>query len=313
MANTIQIKRHSSNTDTSAPSSLVSGELALSQAGKKLYVGRHNNSSVEVFHLPTLQDITYGNGVSGTIASGSDDNSVTVAVDVTDSNIFGTTSAKGIAQFNSDNFAVSSGVVTIKDNGVILGTETTGSYVASLVAGTGIALSNNSGEGATPTVAIDTSSSPTVAGITAGNIKVGVTADGEIDTSSGNLVIDSAGGTVQVDDNLTVTGNLTVNGTTTTVNSTTITIDDPIMTLGGDSAPGSDDNKDRGVLAQYYDSSAKKMFFGMDDSNSHRFTYIPVATESTGVISGSVGDCQFATGYFTAISGATVDGGTFSD
>ena len=313
MANTIQIKRHSSNTDTSAPSSLLSGELALSQAGKKLYVGRHNNSSVEVFHLPTLQDITYGDGVTGTVASGSDDNSVTVAVDVTDSNIFGTTSAKGIAQFNSDNFAVSSGVVTIKDNGVILGTETTGSYVASLVAGTGIALSNNSGEGATPTVAIDTSSSPTVAGITAGNVKVGVTADGEIDTSSGNLVIDSAGGTVQVDDNLTVTGNLTVNGTTTTVNSTTITIDDPIMTLGGDSAPGSDDNKDRGILAQYYDSSAKKMFFGMDDSNSHRFTYIPVATESTGVISGSVGDCEFATGYFTAISGATIDGGTFSD
>ena len=313
MANTIQIKRHSSNTDTSAPSSLVSGELALSQAGKKLYVGRHNNSSVEVFHLPTLQDITYGNGVSGTVASGSNDNSVTVAVDVTDSNIFGTTSAKGIAQFNSDNFAVSSGVVTIKDNGVILSTETTGDYVESLVAGTGISLTNNSGEGATPTVAIDTSSSPTVAGVTAGNVKVGVTADGEIDTSSGNLVIDSAGGTVQVDDNLTVTGNLTVNGTTTTVNSTTITIDDPIMTLGGDSAPGSDDNKDRGILAQYYDSSAKKVFFGMDDSNSHRFTYIPVATESTGVISGSVGDCQFATGYFTAISGATIDGGTFSD
>jgi hypothetical protein len=313
MANTIQIKRHSSNTDTSAPSSLLSGELALSQAGKKLYVGRHNNSSVEVFHLPTLQDITYGNGVTGTVASGSDDNSVTVAVDVTDSNIFGSTSAKGIAQFNSDNFAVTSGVVTIKDNGVILGTETTGSYVASLVAGAGIALSNNSGEGATPTVAIDTSSSPTVAGVTAGNVKVGVTADGEIDTSSGNLVIDSAGGTVQVDDNLTVTGNLTVNGTTTTVNSTTITIDDPIMTLGGDSAPGSDDNKDRGILAQYYDGSAKKVFFGMDDSNSHRFTYIPVASESTGVISGSVGDCQFATGYFTAISGATIDGGTFSD
>ena len=313
MANTIQIKRHSSNTDTSAPSSLLSGELALSQAGKKLYVGRHNNSSVEVFHLPTLEDITYGNGVTGTIASGSNDNSVTVAVDVTDSNIFGSTSAKGIAQFNSDNFAVTSGVVTIKDNGVILGTETTGNYVASLVAGTGIALTNNSGEGATPTVAIDSSSNPTVAGITAGNIKVGVTADGEIDTSSGNLVIDSAGGTVQVDDNLTVTGNLTVNGTTTTVNSTTITIDDPIMTLGGDSAPGSDDNKDRGILAQYYDSSAKKVFFGMDDSNSHRFTYIPVASESTGVISGSVGDCQFATGYFTAISGATIDGGTFSD
>ena len=313
MANTIQIKRHSSNTDTSAPGSLVSGELALSQAGKKLYVGRHNNSSVEVFHLPTLQDITYGNGISGTVASGSNDNSSTIAVDITDSNIFGTTSAKGIVQMSSDNFAVSSGVVTIKDDGVALGTETTGNYVASLVAGTGISLANNSGEGATPTVAIDSSSSPSVAGITADDIQVGVTAANEIDTSSGNLVIDSAGGTTTVDDNLTVSGNLTVNGTTTTVNSTTITIDDPIFTLGGDSAPGSDDNKDRGILGQYYDSSAKKMFFGMDDSNSHRFTYIPVATESTGVISGSVGDCQFATGYFTAISGATIDGGTFSD
>ena len=312
MANRIQIRRHSSNSDTDAPGSLLSGELALNQADKKLYVGRHNTSSVEVFHLPTLQDITYGNGVTGTVASGSDDNSVTLAVDLTDSNIFGNTTRKGIVQMSSDNFAESSGVITIKDNGVILGTETTGNYVASLVAGTGITVGSAS-EGATPTVAIDTSSSPTVAGITADDVQIGVTAANEIDTSSGNLVIDSAGGTVSVDDNLTVTGNLTVNGTTTTVNSTTVTIDDPIFTLGGDSAPGSDDNKDRGILGQYYDSSAKKMFFGMDDSNSHRFTYIPVATESTGVISGSVGDCQFATGYFTAISGATIDGGTFSD
>ena len=312
MANRIQIRRHSSNSDTDAPGSLLSGELALNQADKKLYVGRHNGSNVEIFHLPTLQDITYGNGISGTVASGSNDNSVTLAVDVTASAIFATTSAKGIAQFNSDNFAVSSGVVTIKDNGVILGTETTGNYVASLVAGTGITVGSAS-EGATPTVAIDTSSSPTVAGITADDVRIGVTAANEIDTASGNLVLDSANGTVSVDDNLTVTGNLTVNGTTTTVNSTTVTIDDPIFTLGGDSAPGSDDNKDRGILGQYYDSSAKKMFFGMDDSNSHRFTYIPVATESTGVISGSVGDCQFATGYFTAISGAAIDGGTFDD
>jgi hypothetical protein len=312
MANRIQIRRHSDNSDTDPPGSLLTGELALNQADKKLYVGRHNGSNVEIFHLPTLQDITYGNGISGTVASGSNDNSSTLAVDLTDSNIFGNTTRKGIVQMSSDNFAESSGVITIKDNGVILGTETTGNYVASLVAGTGITVGSAS-EGATPTVAIDTSSSPTVAGITADDVRIGVTAANEIDTASGNLVLDSANGTVSVDDNLTVTGNLTVNGTTTTVNSTTVTIDDPIFTLGGDSAPGSDDNKDRGILGQYYDSSAKKMFFGMDDSNSHRFTYIPVATESTGVISGSVGDCQFATGYFTAISGAAIDGGTFDD
>lgn len=317
MANTIQIKRHNLNNDSSPPGSLLTGELAFNQQGKKLYVGRHNTSNVEVFHLPTLQDITYGNGVTGTVASGSNDNSVTLAVDVTASAIFATTSAKGIAQFNSDNFAVSSGVVTIKDNGVILGTETVGNYMTDISASTGVTVSHTAAEGSTATIsigqAVATSDSPTFAGVTADDIKVGVTASNEIDTSSGNLIIDSAGGTVQVDDNLTVTGNLTVNGTTTTVNSTTVTIDDPIFTLGGDSAPGSDDNKDRGILGQYYDSSAKKMFFGMDDSNSHRFTYIPVATESTGVISGSVGDCQFATGYFTAISGATIDGGTFTD
>ncbi len=58
------------------------------------------------------------------------------------------------------------------------------------------------------------------------NIQIGVTGDNEIDTSSGNLTIDSAGGTVTVDDNLTVSGDLTVNGTTTTINSTTVAIDD---------------------------------------------------------------------------------------
>jgi len=58
------------------------------------------------------------------------------------------------------------------------------------------------------------------------NIQIGVTGDNEIDTASGNLTLDSAGGTVTVDDNLTVSGNLTVNGTTTTINSTTVAIDD---------------------------------------------------------------------------------------
>ena len=41
---------------------------------------------------------------------------------------------------------------TVASNTVALGTDTTGDYVASLVAGTGISLSNNSGEGATPTI-----------------------------------------------------------------------------------------------------------------------------------------------------------------
>ena len=44
-----------------------------------------------------------------------------------------------------------------------------------------------------------------------GNIQIGETGDNEIDTGSGNLTIDSAGGTVTVDDNLTVAGTVTFN------------------------------------------------------------------------------------------------------
>ena len=43
---------------------------------------------------------------------------------------------------------------TIAANSVALGTDTTGNYVASLVAGANVTLSNNSGEGATPTIAV---------------------------------------------------------------------------------------------------------------------------------------------------------------
>ena len=50
----------------------------------------------------------------------------------------------------------------------------------------------------------------TSTGNTAGNVQVGITADNEIDTSSGNLTIDSAGGTVTVDDNFTIASSKTI-------------------------------------------------------------------------------------------------------
>jgi len=73
------------------------------------------------------------------------------------------TSNKGVASFSSDNFAVSSGAVTIKDNGVILGTETTGDFVQNVAAGTGITVSATSGEGSQPSIAVAAS------GVTAGS------------------------------------------------------------------------------------------------------------------------------------------------
>lgn len=88
---------------------------------------------------------------------------------------------------------------------------------------------------------------------------------------------------------LVVSGNLTVNGTTTTVNSTVTTIDDPVITLGGDTAPASDDGKDRGVEFRWHNGTVAKIgFFGFDDSTG-KFTFIPDATNASEVFSGTKG------------------------
>ena len=98
-----------------------------------------------------------------------------------------------------------------------------------------------------------------------------------------NVTVD---GNLTVNTNALVEGNLTVNGTTTTVNSTVVTIDDPVFTLGGDTAPGSDDAKDRGIEFRYYDTSARLGFFGWDNSAA-RYAFWHAATNTSEAFSGS--------------------------
>jgi hypothetical protein len=96
-----------------------------------------------------------------------------------------------------------------------------------------------------------------------------------------------AGGTLT--GGLTIGGNLIVNGTTTTINSTITTVDDPIITLGGDTAPAADDNKDRGIEFRWHNGTTAKVgFFGFDDSTGY-FTFIPDATNTSEVFSGTTG------------------------
>ena len=129
--------------------------------------------------------------------------------------------------------------------------------------------------------------------------------------------------TIAAAGHLTVAGNLTVSGTTTTVNSTVTTIKDPLIDLGGGddgAAPGSDDNKDRGLILQYHNgSAAKKAFIGYDDSAS-KFTMIADASVSSEVVSGTastvvVGGVEFTDGTsFTTVPhnlGAMVALGVF--
>ena len=103
--------------------------------------------------------------------------------------------------------------------------------------------------------------------------------------------MDSTGGTVNLNDNLTISGNLTVQGTTTAVDSTVSTIVDPILSIGGaigGTNPSTDDNKDRGIEFKYFSGTAKTGFFGFDDSTGF-FTFIPDGTNSSEVFSGTTG------------------------
>lgn len=92
------------------------------------------------------------------------------------------------------------------------------------------------------------------------NIQIGLSGSSEIDTSSGGLTLDSASGMTTVDDDLTITGNLFVNGSTTQVNTTALTIEDRTIELGrvDGNTPATSTTWDLGVLFNYNDGSAKK-------------------------------------------------------
>ena len=220
------------------------------------------------------------------------------------------------------NFDGSAGIsisTTIQANSVALGTDTTGSYVESLVAGTGVSLSNNSGESATPTIAIgqavgtsDDVQFNTVTSALTGNASTAtalanartialsgdVTASGVSFDGTGNITLSTTIGadsvalgtdttgnfvagisgtsneievsgsgsenatvTIGLPDNVTITGNLTVNGTTTTVNTSTLEVDDPLIKLA--KANSGADSVDIGFYGLYDTSGSQDLYAGL--------------------------------------------------
>ena len=187
---------------------------------------------------------------------------------------------------------------------------TLGNNLSTLTIGTGLGGTSYNGSGAVTitNTGVTQVSSGTGISVTSGTGNVTITNTG-VQSLAGTAneieVVTAATGAVQIGlpdnvtigGNLSVVGNLTINGTTTTVNSTTVAIQDPIFTLGGTAALGSDDNKDRGIEFRWHNgTTAKTGFFGFDDSIS-RFTFIPDATNSSEVFSGTVGDIQIASAY----------------
>ena len=120
--------------------------------------------------------------------------------------------------------------------------------------------------------------------VTVGNANTDTLTVNSVTTFTDNATVN---GDFTVDGNTVLEGNLTVNGSTTTINSTTQTLDDPVFTLGGDTAPTQADAKDRGIEFRYYaNSQARLGFFGWDNSAS-RFALYHNATNSSEAFSGT--------------------------
>ena len=148
--------------------------------------------------------------------------------------------------------------------------------------------------------------------VTIGNANTDILTVNSVSQFTDNVTVD---GDLLVNTNATVEGNLTVNGVTTTVNSTVVTLDDPIITLGGDTAPTTNDAKDRGVEFRYYDSQARLGFFGWDISAS-RYALYHAATNSSEAFNGTrsgldLGSikCFDVTNSTNSASGALIVGG----
>ena len=119
--------------------------------------------------------------------------------------------------------------------------------------------------------------------VTIGNANTDTLTVNSVSTFTDNVTVN---GNFDVDGNAIIEGNLTVNGTTSTVNSTVTTLDDPVITLGGDTAPTSADAKDRGVEFRYYDSQARLGFFGWDFTAA-RYAFYHNATNSAEAFNGT--------------------------
>ena len=312
MAQTIKIKR---STGTSAPSTLAVGELAYTKGTDTFYIGDPANANTPI-------------AIGGAIKNNA--GTPVLATGVTAAEIRSLVGVDAAGADNSTNVTLAS----VSGNYLsISGQEITAGTVPVSLGGTGAttasaARTNLDLVPGTDVLAYDANLQSFVAAFTLptsdgsanqvlktnGSGTLSFSSDTDVDVNIANLtarlpqitesvtigdgtdVTVSTAGALSVAGALTVNGNFVVHGTTTTVNSTTTTLDDPIMTLGGDTAPGSDDNKDRGIEFRWHDgSSAKLGFFGFDDSTG-KFTFIPDAGNSSAeVFTGTAGNIVAST------------------
>ena len=169
---------------------------------------QQNTPPSEIYELGDLVDVNVLNAVENNILQF--DGAGWIAANPTINHLDDVVDVSASAPSSGD-FLKWDGSAWVNDV-INLGTDTTGNYVTDLVAGTGVAISHTPGEGSTASIAIgqdvSTSAAVVFAGATSSSVQIGISTANEIDTTAGNLVLDSTDGNVIVDDNLTVNGYL---------------------------------------------------------------------------------------------------------
>ena len=161
-----------------------------------------------------------------------------------------------LTNLTGDVSVTAAGVVSVNSvqaNAVALGTDTTGNYVATLGSGTGVTIGSNTGEGSTPTIAVDYGTSANTAA--EGNVSVTFAGTAnEIELSQNTFGTIGGGGAVTIGlpndvtigNNLTVannaiiSGDLTVSGTASFTHSDNLDIADKFITLSSGSTTATD-------------------------------------------------------------------------
>tara|TARA_R110002051_G_scaffold318194_2_gene400242 strand:- start:1150 stop:2097 length:948 start_codon:yes stop_codon:yes gene_type:complete len=315
MANTIQLKRTSTYNSSTTPTGLTYGELAWVQGTNVMWIGKlgSDNSTVTPTNLNELvvQSYTTSTGAELNILDGA---TVTTAELNLLDGVTATTAelnlVDGVTSTTVELNLLDGVTATTAELNLVDGVTATTAELNILDGVTATATELNLIDGVTAT----TAELNLVDGVTATTAElnyVDVTSAGTAQASKA-VILDASKDVTGIR-NMTLTGDLTVGGSSTIVNSTTVTIADPQFELA---RGNTGDAMDIGIYGKYVESSTSKysgVFRDASDGIWKVYDKLESAPSSTNGIVVTAAQENYEQGDFSAkIVASTIDCGTFA-